>query len=100
MMPGVRLVLLLALLTQVDPSSAWNLNEDRVLLPLTEEGASYKLFTDGGCFEWKSSRPEIGIETLYENADDVSCSSSARVTFPPKTTDDSTIKATITAEDV
>lgn len=40
-------------------ASGWTLNVPRVLLPLTEEGAEFKLFADGGCFQWKSTRPEV-----------------------------------------
>ena len=43
----------------VSTSIQWKLNVPRVLLPLTEEGAQYKLFSEGGCFDWKSSRPEV-----------------------------------------
>jgi len=38
--------------------NSWKLNVPRVLLPLVE-GASFKLFSKGGCFTWKSTRPEV-----------------------------------------
>ena len=50
-------------LQAVTRASGWTLNEDRILLPLTDEGATFKLFTDGGCFEWKSSRPEVVLQS-------------------------------------
>jgi hypothetical protein len=43
----------------VSVSVQLKLNVPRVLLPLTEEGAQFKLFSEGGCFDWKSSRPEV-----------------------------------------
>ena len=55
-----QFVLGLVLFGLVSTSIQWKLNVPRVLLPLTEEGAYYKLFSEGGCFDWKSSRPEVG----------------------------------------
>jgi hypothetical protein len=46
--------------------NTWKMNVPRVLLPLTEEGASFKLFSKGGCFTWKSSRPEVGIVLNFQ----------------------------------
>ena len=54
-----QFVLGLVLFGLVSTSIQWKLNVPRVLLPLTEEGAYYKLFSEGGCFNWKSSRPEV-----------------------------------------
>ena len=54
-----QFVLGLVLFGLVSTSIQWKLNVPRVLLPLTEEGAYYKLFSEGGCFDWKSSRPEV-----------------------------------------
>ena len=54
-----KFVLALVLFGLVSTSIQWKLNVPRVLLPLTEEGAYYKLFSEGGCFDWKSSRPEV-----------------------------------------
>ena len=56
------IIFLMIRLQAVTRASGWTLNEDRILLPLTDEGATFKLFTDGGCFEWKSSRPEVSIK--------------------------------------
>ena len=41
--------------------NSWKMNVPRLLLPLTEEGTSFKLFSKGGCFTWKSTRPEVVI---------------------------------------
>ena len=55
----------LVIIGLVSVSTQWKLNVPRVLLPLTEEGAEYKLFSEGGCFDWKSSRPEVRLDTHF-----------------------------------
>jgi nuclear pore complex protein Nup210 len=40
-------------------SMAWKLNVPRVLLPLADEGANFLVFSEGGCFTWSSTRPEV-----------------------------------------
>ena len=62
-----QLVLELVLFGLVSTSIQWKLNVPRVLLPLTAEGAYYKLFSEGGCFDWKSSRPEVGTNKTDSN---------------------------------
>ena len=52
----------------VSTSIQWKLNVPRVLLPLTEEGAQYKLFSEGGCFDWKSSRPEVILSLITKKS--------------------------------
>ena len=52
----------------VSTSIQWKLNVPRVLLPLTEEGAQYKLFSEGGCFDWKSNRPEVILPLITKKS--------------------------------
>ena len=37
----------------------WKLNVPRVLLPLADEGAKFLVYSEGGCFSWTSTRPEV-----------------------------------------
>ena len=60
--------ILLVFMSLVSTSIQWKLNVPRVLLPLTEEGAQYKLFSEGGCFDWKSSRPEVILPLITKKS--------------------------------
>ena len=46
-------------LALISSGQAWRLNVPRVLLPLADEGAKFMVFSDGGCFTWSSTRPEV-----------------------------------------
>ena len=48
---------------------AWKLNVPRVLLPLADEGAKFLVYSEGGCFTWTSTRPEI-VKVVQTNAAD------------------------------
>ena len=49
--------------------NAWKLNVPRVLLPLADEGAKFLVYSEGGCFTWSSTRPEI-VKVVPTNAVD------------------------------
>lgn len=52
---------ILAVVWICSASSAWKfkLNVPRVLLPLADEGSNFLLHSEGGCFQWSSTRPEV-----------------------------------------
>ena len=76
--PLGALALALILLPCMISGSSSKLNVPRVLLPLADEGAMFTLYSERGCFRWKSSRPEsVSILPLNPTAD--GCSSAATV---------------------
>ena len=74
----MALSLLLLLLPPGAVGSSSKLNVPRVLLPLADEGSMFTLYSERGCFRWRSSRPEsVSIVPLEPTSD--GCSSAAMV---------------------
>ena len=76
--PLGALSLVLILMPSMIVGSTSKLNVPRVLLPLADEGTMFTLYSERGCFRWKSSRPEsVSIVPLNPTSD--GCSSAATV---------------------
>ena len=76
--PPWALSLVLILMPPMIVGSSSKLNVPRVLLPLADEGSMFTLYSERGCFRWKSSRPEsVSIVPLNPTSD--GCSSAATV---------------------
>ena len=97
----LALLLLAAMMAGAANASTSKLNVPRVLLPLCDEDNSFELFSERGCFKWKSSRPEF-VAVTPVGADASGCSSRARVssTHSSSTPHWTKTQAIITAEDV
>ena len=115
MAQGLLLVLLV-----LCGANAWKLNVPRVLLPLADEGAKFLVYSEGGCFSWTSTRPEIvkvvptnavdkikrtALDTL-ESGDNLvtnGCTTAATIQLPPRWGGAPSLAKTqafVTAEDV
>ncbi len=90
----MKLVLLLLL-----PALAvgWKLNVPRVLLPLADEGAHFTVYSEGGCFTWSSTRPEVIRVTPTKAMDECGGGDAERkAPFMPATSFDSSEASVIT----
>ncbi len=108
----------LTLLLCTNLGQSWKLNVPRVLLPLADEGAKFLIYSEGGCFSWTSTRPEVvkaiarklsedlGPNEVADNESltgDSSCTSAAVLQLPPRWGGSPALaktQAVVTAEDV
>ncbi len=61
------IIVMLVMLSLPLSTSGAKLNVPRVLLPYSEEGVDFVLESDepGGCFKWRSTRPEVGDRETF-----------------------------------